>query len=312
MIAPKDYSYEDFPASTLNAEGMVTMQANHRATGAAYIPDIPYGLDDNGEPLLMQLLLPVTDEPQAEPHPVIVFVQGSAWHKQNVHGSLPQLARLSRRGFAIAMPAYRPSDDAPFPAQVMDIKEAIRFLARHAEEYGLDKSRFSLMGNSSGAHTALLAAYTAETGKLDKKRGGLPVPIRSVVDFYGPTDISKMSEAPSIEDHIQPDSPEGFLIGRKNVLENPKLSARTVVMNQITAQHKLPPTMIVHGDKDRIVPFAQSVLLYEKLRRTGQEAVFYKLSGADHGGMAFWTQEMIDLTASFVSANMPLQTFDTE
>lgn len=305
MIAPKEYSYEAFPESHEKAEGMITMQANRHAMGAMYVPDLEYARDDAGKPLHLQLLLPTADEPPAAPYPVVVYICGSAWHKQNVHALIPQLARLARRGFAVAMPAYRPSEEAPFPAQVIDSKDAIRFLAENAQTYQLDTNRFVLMGDSSGGHTALLTAYTADTGKLDRKRGGLPVTVCAVVDYYGPTDITKMNDAPCTMDHSGAETPEGYLIGKKNVLENPKLAARTVVMNQVTAARRLPATMILHGDKDRIVPFNQSVLLYEKLCKAEQEVSFYKLCDADHGGMAFWTQEIVDLVASFCFGNMP-------
>jgi acetyl esterase/lipase len=98
--------------------------------------------------------------------PLIVFVQGSAWRRQQIFAHLQHLVRVCGKGYAVAMVQYRPSDIAPFPAQIQDTKTAIRFLRKNAAEYGIDPGRVALWGDSSGGHTAVMAGIT-EDGELD-------------------------------------------------------------------------------------------------------------------------------------------------
>ena len=72
--------------------------------------------------------------------------------------------------------------------------------------------------------------------------------VNCIVDWYGPTDIAKMNYYPSVQDHIGPESPEGFVIGRKNVLENPELAEATVPMNYLSREKETPPLLIMHGE----------------------------------------------------------------
>jgi acetyl esterase/lipase len=114
-----------------------------------------------------------------------------------------------------------------------------------------------------------------------------------------------MNEVPSIQNHIEPTSPEGMLIGGHNVLERPDLVAPTVAMNHIDRDRPLKPLLMIHGNKDRLVPFAQSVLLYDALLEAGQPADFYQLRGADHAGHAFWQEPVLDIVDDFVRAHLP-------
>ncbi len=137
--------------------------------------------------------------------------------------------------------------------------------------------------------------YNDEDSKLD---------IKAIIDFYGPTDISKMNFEPSIQDHISPSSPEGELIGKVNVLENLEKVYPTVVMNHISKEKYLPPFLIIHGNKDRLVPFGQSVLLYDKLKEENKIVEFYQLDGADHGGAPFWQEDILDIVDKFIKENL--------
>ena len=115
-----------------------------------------------------------------------------------------------------------------------------------------------------------------------------------------------MCERPSTQNHVDPDSPEGMLIGGLNVLENPDKVAPTVVMNHVpeASQRKLPPLLMFHGTKDRLVPFEQSLLLYDKMKQAGQDVTLYRVEGADHGGPAFWAQNVLDLVDEFLKEHL--------
>ncbi len=108
------------------------------------------------------MLVPeVKPESVQKKYPAILYVQGSAWLKQDQYKRLSAMADLARRGFVTAILQYRESNLATFPAQVQDAKTGIRFLRKHAEEYHIDVDNIFIMGDSSGGHTAVLAGITA-------------------------------------------------------------------------------------------------------------------------------------------------------
>lgn len=131
-----------------------------------------------------------------------------------------------------------------------------------------------------------------------------PLGLGCAVDFYGPTDISRMNEEPSIMDHSTVDSPEGTLIGGHPVLERPDLVAPTIAMKRVPTDRPLPPLLIMHGSRDRLVPFGQSVLLYEAMVAAGQPVTLYRLESSDHGGPAFWQPPILDIVDAFLCASL--------
>ena len=242
--------------------------------------------------------------------PVIVFVQGSAWFEQQHGHSLLPMATMAERGFAVVMVEYRPSSVAPFPAQIRDLNTAIAFIRANAAEWGCDADRLVLWGDSSGGHTVSLAGLTQgdqdfydETldgdASLDltahRARG-----IACVVDYFGPVDIRRMNEEPSTMDHGRADSPEGMLIGGRDLADSPELAEATVVTRYVDPESATPPFFIAHGTKDRLVPFGQSVLLWQALKEAGHPAEFYRLEGADHAGDPFWAPTFLDVVESFI------------
>lgn len=300
FVEPKNLSYEDFPASDLAPEGMHTARADRTPRLCKLWLDVEYARKD-GVPLRLSVVRPPLAEGDETTFPLVMFVQGSAWRKQQLGNSLPGLMRFAARGYVVAVVEYRPSDVAPFPAQILDTKTAIRYMRKNAAQYAADPGRLAVWGDSSGGHTAVMTAVTADDpGFVEPSEQGEPSGLRACVDYYGPSDIARMNEVPSNGNHLVPDSPEGMLIGGLDIRENREKADATSPMRYISPDKKLPPTLIMHGDKDRAVPFAQSALLYEALVAAGQEVEFWKLSGADHGGDAFFTDEVLDIVESFL------------
>lgn len=268
-----------------------------------FIPGIVYA-QRSGEQQKLHLLLPKDHEYPETDFPLVVFIQGSAWHRQQVFQHLPHMVRVCQQGFAVAMVEYRPSDLVPFPAQMQDAKTAIRYLRMHARQYHIDENRIALWGDSSGAHTAVMAGITADRQPDTDLYGEYSCKVSCIVDWYGPMDISKMNYVPSVQDHIGPDSPEGYLIGRKNVLENPELVAPTIPMNYLSAEVETPPILIMHGSRDQLVNFNQGCLLYCRLRELGKEVEMYKLEGAYHAFGGFNSEAAVQITVDFLSRHL--------
>ncbi len=292
LIEPVEVPQSDFPHSTVSAPGMITLPADVTPRYGTALLEVPYAEKD-GCRLHLQVLLPPMAPESNTSYPAVLYVQGSAWFPQNLGQELPALADFARRGYVMAIVEYRPSTVAPFPAQVEDTKSAVRFLRANADRFHVDPDRIALWGDSSGGHTAAHVHLDPE-----------PLALRCAVDFYGPTDISRMNTEPSMMDHRSADSPEGMLIGGRPVLEHPELVAPTIAMNRVPADRRLPPLLIMHGSQDRLVPFGQSVLLYEALVAAEQPVALYQLRGAGHGGPAFWQPAVLDLVDAFLREHL--------
>ena len=304
IVEPKPSSWESFPASTATAPGILTIKADANELSCKLHANVPYATK-SGIPLHLHIIEPRQREGERRLFPLVVYVQGSAWFKQDLGYEIPQLSRFARKGYVVAVVEYRPSPVAPFPAQLKDAKTAIRFLRRNAATYSIDPDKIALWGDSSGGHTAVMTGVTLSDPELsDESPTDEPIQIKAVVDFYGPIDISKMNLEPSTQDHRDPSSPEGMLIGGVHVLDNPGKVKPTVPITHLDKTKEIPPFLIIHGNKDRLVPFGQSVLLYEALKQNDKSVVMYKLDGADHGGPSFWTDEVLEIVDRFLREHL--------
>lgn len=304
LVAPAPADHDDFPESTRSSIGMRVLQADPTPRfGRAHL-GVQYARK-SGMPLHLQVLEPPLAPESTARFPLVAYVQGSGWLAQDLGLSVPALAEFARRGYVVAVVEYRPSTVASFPAQVKDTATAIRFLRRNAARFHIDPEHVALWGDSSGGHTTLMTYVTeGDPAYSDESVADEPLDIRCFVDYYGPTDFSRMNDEPSTQDHLGPDSPEGRLLGGVDVLANPDVLAPTVVMNHVAPAPRRRPLLMVHGSKDRLVPFGQSVLMHDALREAGQDVTFYQLKGADHGGAPFWQDEVLDLVDGFLTAHL--------
>jgi acetyl esterase/lipase len=304
MYQWKEMSLEEFPSSEEKCEGMNTVTCRHDKMTVLYFPDVEYA-KRNGMSLHLHILKPFIQTSPDRKYPLIVYVQGSAWRKQMAAINVPQLAAFAKRGYTVAMVEYRPSDVSPFPAQAQDARTAIRFMKKNADKYSIDPSHTVIWGDSSGGHTALMAGLTAGTNALKEDDYLYPEysdTVNGIVDFYGPTDVSEMSKYPTTQDHNSPDSPEGMELGHRKVSESVDLARKADPASYITPFS--PPILIMHGSKDRLVPFNQSVIFYNKLIQAGCSAEFWKLEGSDHATSDFWEDDIQDTVEKFIKRVM--------
>jgi acetyl esterase/lipase len=227
----------------------------------------------------LDLYLPTQTGPSSK-RPLIVWVHGGAW----LGGSknpCPAL-RFVSRGYAVASINYRLSQHALFPAQIEDCKAAVRWLRANASQYHYDPNRIGVWGASAGGHLVALLGTTGDVKEFDVgPNAGVSSRVQAVCDFFGPTDFTKMSSFPSTMKHDAPDSPESKLIGGP-IQENKDKVQRANPITYVTKDD--PPFLIVHGDKDPLVPHNQSEILLDALKKAGIEATLYTVSGGGHGG----------------------------
>ncbi len=299
-----EYTYEDFPASKARAEGMKDIAISRKTMGAFYRNDIVY-INRSGIDLTLQMLIPEYADGTQEKYPCIAFIQGSGWTKQDVYFNLPQMVSFAKRGYVVASIEYRASAVAALPAQVHDVKTAIRFLRKNADEYKIDTNNFFIWGDSSGAHCALLAGMTDGVNGLDTDDyGDYSIDANAIVDIYGPTDFVRLAQMFSAMDHSKADSPEGLVLGGVDILSETELAKKYSPITYVSKEREIPPVFIIHGDKDRVVPFEQSTEFADKLNECGKEYLFYRLEGADHGGPQFWHEDVLDIIDSFLKKHM--------
>ena len=298
MIEPQNIKREDFPKSESKSEGMIPLVPLADNDELYYIRDIEYA-DRDGIKLYIQLILPTG---KSEKTPLVCYVQGSAFYWQDISGTLMKLTLLARSGVAVASIQYRGCEVSSFPAQVLDIKTAIRHVVKYADKYNIDINNVFVMGDSSGGHGALLSALTDGVEMFEENFDITPE-IRGIIEYYAPIEFDRMNDELSTQNHMSSESPEGRVIGNYPILERPDLTEPTKVTNYITKEKSIPPILIFHGTNDELVPFGQSCILYEKLKSCGKKAYFYALEGAHHGGREFWGSDVMGIINKFIDEN---------
>ena len=286
-----------FSAAPDAPAGMQILESEADGNVVAFLSNLPFPTE-GGTESVFHLLTPGLDLTprgpvvQGPPRPLVVYVPGSAWLPQNLDRSVPRLAAFAEAtGYAVAMVAYRPSTVAKAPAQLHDLKAALNHLQAEHARWNLSADKVVLWGTSSGGHLVSLAGLTAEGGP----------DIAGVVNFFGPTDFRRMGDFPSVMDHNAPNSPESLVVG--GPIQDPEFAEAVAAYNPLTyvdPDKPTPPFLLMHGDRDPLVPFNQSVLLYEALRDAGHDVTFYKLKDAGHG-TRFFTPKPLAIVEAFMA-----------
>ena len=248
-------------------------------TGIKAMRNLEYAKVD-GTALLLDLFVP---EKADAPLPLIVWIHGGAWLGGDKAGC-PAMGQL-RRGYAVASINYRLSQQAIFPAQIYDCKAAIRWLRAHAKEYNIDPQRIGVWGSSAGGHLVALVGTSGNVKELEGAEGNLDQSsrVQAVCDWFGPTDFLQIAAhmLPGAKmEHDTATSPESKLVGGP-IQENKEKVAKANPITYVSKDD--PPFLIMHGDKDILVPIHQSQLLTEALKKAGVEVTFKTVEGAGHG-----------------------------
>jgi len=230
----------------------------------------------------MDIYLP---ENSQESYPAVVIIYGSAFFGDDMkHIAFKTLgAPLLLSGFAVVAVNHRSSRDIIFPAQIQDIKAAVRFIRANGHDYQIDTSFIGITGYSSGGH---LSAMMGTSGSVEQLEGHVgkytnySSSVNAVVDWFGPTDFQSMDSCGSSMVHDAPDSPESILIGAP-IQESDELCALANPISYINADD--PPFLILHGDKDPLVPHCQSEILHQALQKAGVPSQYVLVPGAEHG-----------------------------
>jgi acetyl esterase/lipase len=211
------------------------------------------------------------------PIPLVVFIHGGAWMTgdKRAEYAVGVVALLLDQGYAVASVNYRLSDEAIFPAQLLDVKAAIRWLRTNGPGKRIDPDRIAVAGESAGAHLAALLGTSAGEFELDDPALGSPgvsSAVQAVVDWYGPVDLvtadAQLAENPncagSLREPGEPDPASSQLLGAPPD-QVPALAATANPITYLTPGREVPPFLIEHGDFDCVVPYQGSVALHEAI-----------------------------------------------
>ena len=305
LLPRLDIPIHEFPETEELPEGVLTLELKDTyGYGIDFMPNVPYA-NRGGKDLTLQLLIPnKVEEGIRIKCPTILFIQGSAWHKQSLYCSLNKLMRMAEKGYVIAIVEYRPSEEAIFPAQIEDAKTAYKFMKQNSGKYYVDTDNMIFWGDSSGAHTALMCGITCNDYPITDDYKEQEINPICIVDWYGPTAIYEMACYPSICEHDAPDCPEGMLIGGLRVSENKELAEKANPIRYLTKDNPTPPILIMHGGSDAIVHFNQSSRLYSKLKELEKEVTMIKLRHGNHGFHGFNCDEALQLVDDFIKTHI--------
>ncbi|WP_304454673.1 alpha/beta hydrolase [Nocardiopsis sp. YSL2] len=228
--------------------------------------------------LLLDLHLPARAD---RPVPVVLWLHGGGWFTGD-RTLAPDLARHVRStGCAFASIEYRLSGQALFPAQLHDVRAAVRFLRARAGAYGLDPRAVGAWGASAGGHLAVLAGLTGHLAALPGEGDTEGDPsVQAVAESYGPVDLAAVVAEAARSGRDEASSPEARLLGGPPS-ERAELARRANPLTWVSPS--APPFQISHGTGDDLVSHTQSERLHEALAAAGVPSELYLLDGYRHG-----------------------------
>ncbi len=269
--------------------------------------DIPYA--DESPNQRLDLFLPEAGE---GPFPTLVYIHGGGFaigDKRDDH--LEPYLKALERGWAVAAVEYRLSGEAIFPAAVLDVRKAVRFLRTHAAAYGVDPERLIAIGGSAGGNLAAMLGMNIPNGSFPGESVGTacaaePIVI-GAVDQFGPIAFKTMDDqaranAVSIVEHDLPHSAESRYLGI------PIAQACQPLCDQASpltyAGEAMAPLLVQHGTADRLVPYQQSEEFVKALqeRGLGARVRFTPLEGADHEDKMFSSPENLNVVFDFIAS----------
>ena len=233
--------------------------------------------------------------------PLIVWVHGGAW-RSGSKKDMP-LGKLVADGYAVASVDYRLSTQAKFPAQIHDLKAAIRFLRGHGGEWKLPTKKILIAGDSAGGHLAALVGVSNGNPELEGDLGNdraQSSDVQGIISFYGGanlTTILKQSTPHGLS--VRMPALDLLLGGQPDDL--PALAQLASPVFHVDKND--PPLLLLHGDQDPQMPVNQALELcgaYQKVKAPVQLEIVH---GAAHGGAIFYDEERLALVRKFLRRN---------
>lgn len=221
------------------------------------------------------------------PFPAVLVIHGGAWRAGNKSDNARALEMFAARGYVAVSPQYRFCPQTVFPAQVHDVKAAVRWLKANAKERRIDPGRIGAVGFSAGGHLAMMLGVTGPSDGLEGEApaGSPDTRIQAVVNYFGPTDLGAR-DIPEVSLPLVRD----FL--GATAAERPDLAAKASPRTYVTRDD--PPILTFQGTKDPLVPHTQAIELVDAMTAAGVPGRVELMAGAGHG----WTGDEMHRTGT--------------
>lgn len=240
--------------------------------------------------------------PKGLDHPVpgLIFIHGGGWSKGSRDDYHFYCVKFAEMGYVVATVSYRLVPEAIFPAPVQDVKCAVRWMRANAEKLHVDPNQIGVLGGSAGGHLSMMVGYSSDVPELEGEGGNAEVSsrVQAVVDIYGPTDLTV---------DVATGHPTVLaFFGGKKIDEVPHDYELASPLTHLTADD--PPTLILHGTIDELVPIEQADRLAANLKALGIPYRYDRLPGWPH---TMDLAEVVNLRCrevmtKFLSEHLPL------
>jgi acetyl esterase/lipase len=260
---PVGYHFENLSILALGAglEKLADLEPEIPET-VEEIKDVEYK-NVNGKSLQIDFYRPKNT---TETLPLLVFIHGGSWKSGNRSDYLVYLTSFAEKGYMTATISYRLLRDSIYPAAVEDVTDAVEWLFKNGENFRYDPDRIVLVGGSAGAHLAMLASYGWRSSELQNYSATSAHRIIAVVDIYGPADLTT--------DYARNQRLVNAFIGH-SYDEKPDLYREASPVSYLSSS--CPPTLILHGTSDTLVPVSQSDTLKARLDALGVPCEYFRV-----------------------------------
>lgn len=260
---PVGYHFENLSLLALGAglEKLADLESKIPET-IEEIKDVEYK-NVNGKSLQMDFYRPKNAD---GPLPLLLFIHGGGWRSGKRSDYLVYLTSFAQKGYMTATVTYRLKRDSIYPAAVEDVTDAVKWLFENGENYGYNPDRIVLVGGSAGAHLAMLAGYGWGNPVSQSHNAAPAYRVKAVVDIYGPVDLTTEYAQNQL-------LVTGFIGHSYN--EKPDLYREASPNTYLN--DSCPPTMILHGTSDMLVPINQSDTMKSRLDALGVPCEYYQV-----------------------------------
>lgn len=287
---------------TLVFAAVVPAWSQSRPAGIQFHKDIVYGKGGDVD-LHLDIAQPSSG---GGPYPAVVCVHGGAWvagHRGELHGIVRYLAQ---NGYVASTITYRLAPKDPWPAQIEDVRCAVRFLRANARKYNVDPNRIAVLGASAGGHLSLLAGLMQDGPEGKGGHADESSKVQAVVNYFGPTDF-RVWTVPQLGENllrigVRRDS-NGIL---KDFLGTSDRKAEIMAIASPVANvhKKAPPVLTFHGTLDCLVPDSQARILHDALKKADVPERLEILEGAPHGWTGAAQERTNRITVEFLNKHL--------
>jgi acetyl esterase/lipase len=246
--------------------------------------------------LQLDLTLPATRAP------AVLLVHGGGWRSGDRNEFAALAVRLAARGYAAVTVSYRLAGQAPYPAAIHDLKQAVRWIRANAARYNIDGSRIAIAGGSAGGQIASLVGVTNGVGKFDPTDNGVSSAVQAIVNIDGLSDFTSVDARINEDNPAKKPSAAGYWFAGSYAEKSAlwREASPTFYVNRAT-----PPILFIGSAQPRFAVGREAMVA--KLNASGVPQQVVLLPDTPHSFWMFdpWLQPTVDAMAEFLGRRMP-------